>query len=240
MSADGDTQVYWNTGTAPAVAWDMRAVVVVLLAAAFAALVLGSPRSYWRAGASRQVPGPLKQATFAAGCFWGVEAAFSKIDGIVATSVGYCGGHTKNPTYRQISTGTSGHAESVRVTYDPARVSYAELLDVFWSCHDPTIDHEQGPQRSVIFFHDAEQESIARASSHEVRSSGTFKGRIFTEILPACTFYPAEEDHQHYYQKQGITPACHAGMKHVRTRLAAQAAQARQGAARPAPAASRD
>jgi len=209
----------------------MRAVVVVLLAAACAAVVLAPTKLAWRAGVSQRAPGPLKQATFAAGCFWGVEAAFGKIDGVVATSVGYCGGYTKNPTYRQIGTGTSGHAESVRVTYDPGRVSYAELLDVFWSCHDPTIDHEQGPQRSVIFFHDAEQGSIARASAREVQDSGTFKGRIFTEILPACTFYAAEDDHQHYYQKQGITPFCHTGIKRVRTRLASHA---RQGAAQPA------
>ena len=217
----------------------MRTVVVMLLAVACAAVVLGSTQLARRVRTSQHLPGSLKQATFAAGCFWGVEAAFGKIDGVVATSVGYCGGHTKNPTYRQVSTGTSGHAESVQVTYDPARVSYAELLDVFWSCHDPTIDHEQGPQRSIIFFHDAEQESIARASLREVQGSGTLKGRIFTEILPACTFYPAEVDHQHYYQKQGITPACHTGMKRIHTRLAAQAAQARQGAAQPAPAASR-
>ena len=206
----------------------MRAVVVAIAAAVLAVVVLRAGRIEWRSGAREQPPGRLKQATFAAGCFWGVEAAFAKIDGVVATSVGYCGGHTKDPTYRQISTGTTGHAESVRVTYDPAKVSYAELLDVFWSWHDPTIDHDQGPQRSIIFFHDAQQESIARASLREVSNSQVFKGKIVTEILPASPFYPAEEDHQHYYQKQGITPTCRIGAKEVHTHLAARAAQARQ------------
>lgn len=205
----------------------MRAVVVTIVAAVLAMVVLRAGRIEWRAGAREQPPGRLKEATFAAGCFWGVEAAFAKVDGVVATSVGYCGGHTKDPTYRQISTGTTGHAESVRVLYDPAKVSYAELLDLFWSCHDPTIDHGQGPQRSIIFFHDAGQESIAHASLREIIGSKVFKGRIFIEIRPVASFYPAEAGHQHYYQKQGITPVCHVGTKSIHTHLAAQAARAR-------------
>ena len=207
----------------------MKAVIIAIVAAVLAVVVLRAGRVEWRSAAREQPPGRLNQATFAAGCFWGVEAAFAKVDGVVAISVGYCGGQTNNPTYRQVSTGTTGHAESVRVLYDPAKVSYAELLDVFWSCHDPTVDHEQGPQRSIIFFHDAGQESIARASVREVQDSGTFKGQIVTEILPAGVFYPAEEDHQHYYQKQGITPVCHIGTKSIHTRLATRAAQARAG-----------
>ena len=213
-----------------AVVQDMRAVVVVFMAAALAVVALASVRVSQREETTPQLHGPFKQAMFAAGCFWGVEAAFAKVDGVVGTCVGFSGGHTDNPNYRRVSTGNTGHAESVLVTYDPSKVSYAELLDVFWNCHDPTVDHEQGPQRSIIFFRDAEQQSIARASLREVSNLRVFKGKIFTEILPAATFYPAEEDHQHYYQKHAITPVCHMGTKSIHTRLAAQAAQARLSA----------
>lgn len=177
-----------------------------------------------------------QQATFAAGCFWGVEAAFRKIPGVVATQVGYTGGHTKNPTYEDVCSDETGHAEAVLVTYDPSKVSYAELLDAFWSAHDPTTMNRQGPDvgsqyRSAIFFHDPEQEKIAHASLDEVEKSGVFKRKIVTEIVPAETFYPAENYHQQYFEKQGRADSCHVGVANVHTKLAADAAAARKSAA---------
>ncbi|MGD0464805.1 MAG: peptide-methionine (S)-S-oxide reductase MsrA [Tepidisphaeraceae bacterium] len=177
-----------------------------------------------------------EQATFAAGCFWGVEAMFQKVAGVVATQVGYAGGQTARPTYKQVCSGRTGHAEAVRVTYDPARVGYPELLDVFWSCHDPTTVDRQGPDvgsqyRSAIFFHDAEQERLARASVMEVDGSRVFKRKIVTRIEPADEFYPAEDYHQQYFEKQGSAESCHVGVATVHTKLAADAAAKRQAAA---------
>lgn len=167
----------------------------------------------------------LKKATFAAGCFWGVEVAFRRVPGVVGTEVGYSGGHTEKPTYRDVCTDLTGHAEAVEVTYDPAKVSYAELLDAFWSCHDPTTLNSQGPDfgaqyRSVIFYLDAEQEKLARASVKELEESKTFKGKIVTEIVPAATFYPAEKYHQQYFAKAGREATCHTGSVKVHTKLA--------------------
>lgn len=184
-------------------------------------------------------PKQYKQATFAAGCFWGVEAAFRRVKGVVATEVGFSGGHTKDPTYPDVCTDATGHAESVLVTYDPAKVSYAELLDAFWTCHDPTTVNSQGPDfgtqyRSVIFYHDAEQADVARASLKEVQDSGVFHGRIVTEIVPAGPFYKAEEYHQQYFEKQGLPAVCHKGIVKVHTRLAQVAAQRRVATSQPA------
>ena len=150
-----------------------------------------------------------KTATFGAGCFWGVEAAFSTVNGVVSTVVGYMGGTLKNPTYQDVSTGQTGHAEVVQVTYDPSKVSYEHLLDVFWSIHDPTQLNRQGPDigtnyRSVIFYHDPEQGKIARKSKEAMETSGVFRfGKIMTTIVPAPEFYRAEEYHQHYHEKHG-------------------------------------
>jgi len=150
-----------------------------------------------------------KKATFGAGCFWGVEAAFSVVPGVISTDVGYMGGTLKNPTYENVCTGTTGHAEVVQVTYDPKKVSYGQLLDIFWSVHDPTQLNRQGPDigtnyRSVIFFHDAEQGKIARKSKESLEVSGKHGfGRIMTTILPAPEFYRAEEYHQQYHKKHG-------------------------------------
>lgn len=135
----------------------------------------------------------LKEATFAAGCFWGVEAAFRKVDGVVSTEVGYTGGSTDKPTYRQVCTDRTGHAEAVKVTYDPSKVSFAELLDAFWTSHDPTTANRQGPDvgtqyRSAIFFHDADQEKTAKASLAEVDESHVFKRPIVTQIVAAGPF----------------------------------------------------
>jgi len=154
------------------------------------------------------VPG-MKKATFGAGCFWGVEEAFRQVNGVVATAAGYMGGSLKNPTYEQVCTGETGHAEVVQVDYDPAKVSYQQLLDVFWSIHNPTQLNRQGPDigtnyRSVIFFHDNEQAGIARNSKDDVQISGRFGfGKIMTQILPASVFYRAEEYHQQYHKKHG-------------------------------------
>jgi peptide-methionine (S)-S-oxide reductase len=147
-----------------------------------------------------------RRATFAAGCFWGVEAAFREIEGVVRTTVGYTGGHTADPTYEQVCSHATGHAEAVDVWYDPAKVSYNDLLDTFWSIHNPTTRDRQGwdignQYRSAILFHDAEQEELAIASRDE--RQGAWTKPIVTEIASASTFYDAEDYHQRYFEKQG-------------------------------------
>lgn len=158
-----------------------------------------------------------QKATFAAGCFWGVEAAFSKVKGVKSTTVGYLGGHLENPTYQDVCSDKTGHAEAVEITYDLAKVSYNQLLDVSWSIHDPTTLNCQGPDvgsqyRSAIFFHNKEQESAAKESKQKLRQSGKFKNEIVTEITPASTFYRAEEYHQRYLEKRART-SCPATLK---------------------------
>jgi peptide-methionine (S)-S-oxide reductase len=154
---------------------------------------------------NRELEG-LQRATFAAGCFWGIEASFREIDGVVYTTVGYSGGSAVDPTYEQVCTGTTGHAESVEVWFDPAVVSYDELLAPFWAIHDPTSLNRQGwdfgtQYRSAIYFHDAEQERAAIASRDERQKS---VGRpIVTEIAAAGPFYAAEDYHQQYFEKNG-------------------------------------
>jgi peptide-methionine (S)-S-oxide reductase len=154
-------------------------------------------------------------ATFGAGCFWGVEAAFRQIKGVTSTAVGYLGGTLENPTYKDVCTGTTGHAEVVQIEYDPAAVSYEGLLNVFWTNHDPTTLNRQGPDvgiqyRSAIFFHTPEQEATAKASKDALDQSGRFRRPIVTEITPASEFYPAEEYHQQYLEKRGLSH-CHIG-----------------------------
>ena len=155
----------------------------------------------------------MEKATFGAGCFWGVEEAFRKIRGVTSTAVGYSGGTFKNPSYRDVCTGQTGHAEVVQVEYDPAQVSYEELLAVFWANHDPTTMNRQGPDvgsqyRSAIFYHTPQQEAAARASKDKLNSSGMFKRPIVTEITPASEFCMAEEYHQQYVAKRG-GGSCH-------------------------------
>lgn len=152
-------------------------------------------------------------ATFGAGCFWGVEAAYRQIKGVVSTTAGYEGGRTENPTYRDVCSHTTGHAEVVRVEYDPERVSYDTLLSVFWENHDPTQLNRQGPDvgdqyRSVIFYQTPEQQAAALASKERLEQAGTFRKPIVTQIVPAETFYPAEEYHQQYLEKRGLS-TCH-------------------------------
>ncbi|MBZ5722489.1 MAG: peptide-methionine (S)-S-oxide reductase MsrA [Acidobacteriia bacterium] len=155
----------------------------------------------------------MAKATFAAGCFWGVEAIFRALPGVKATRVGYTGGQLANPTYEDVCTDRTGHAEAVEVEYDPAAISYEKLLDVFWENHDPTQVNRQGPDwgsqyRTAIFFHSPEQEAAAKASKETLEKSGRFRKPIATQIVPAVTFYPAEDYHQQYLEKRGLA-SCH-------------------------------
>jgi peptide-methionine (S)-S-oxide reductase len=150
----------------------------------------------------------MEKATFGAGCFWGVEAEFREIPGVIDVIVGFAGGTTANPSYHDVCTGATGHAEVCEVTFDPAVVSYDALLDAFWQMHDPTTRDRQGPDfgsqyRSVIFYHTPEQQAKALASKAALEASGRFKRPIVTEIAPAGPFYRAEEYHQRYLEKQG-------------------------------------
>lgn len=152
-------------------------------------------------------------ATFAAGCFWGVESLFKQVKGVLETTVGYTGGTVSNPTYRQVCTGITGHAEAVQIKYDPKKVSYEELLSLFWRMHDPTTPNRQGPDvgtqyRSAIFYHDEAQRKVAERSKEEFDRSGVYLKKATTQIVPASTFYEAEDYHQDYFEKQG-GGACH-------------------------------
>lgn len=149
----------------------------------------------------------MEKATFGEGCFWSVEAAFRKVPGITSTSVGYMGGHFPNPSYLDVVSRITGHAEVAQVEYEPNQVSYAQLLDVFWNIHDPTSLNRQGPDRgeqyrSVIFFHNAQQEEVAKRAKHKLQMSGKFDKDIVTEIKPAKEYYLATEDHQQYFEKK--------------------------------------
>ena len=150
----------------------------------------------------------LQTATFGAGCFWGVEASFRKVDGVVETAVGYSGGTKENPTYQEVCTDRTGHAEVVRVQFDPSKVTFEELLKIFWDSHDPTTLNRQGPDvgrqyRSAVFYHNEAQREIAESAKEQLGKSGTYQRPVVTEITPASTFYQAEEYHQRYLEKQG-------------------------------------
>jgi peptide-methionine (S)-S-oxide reductase len=173
-------------------------------------------KSTTEAGLDAAAPAPVpadpflhrERATFAAGCFWGVQAAFKQVPGVLATTAGYTGGRHENPTYEDVASGLTGHAEAVEVVYDPSQVTYDRLLEVFWNCHDPTEVNRQGPDvgsqyRSAIFFHNAEQEQMAVATRQQIETSGRCGRPVATEILPATTFYKAEDRHQDYYEKSG-------------------------------------
>jgi len=155
----------------------------------------------------------MQKATFGAGCFWGVEAAFREVKGVTDAACGYMGGSLKDPTYGDVCTDRTGHAEVVQVDYDPALVSYEDLLAVFWKIHNPTTLNQQGPDvgsqyRSAIFYHTPEQQAAALASREKLQASGIFKWPIVTEITPVSEFYRAEEYHQRYFEKTG-RPSCH-------------------------------
>ncbi len=181
---------------------------VVLAMALGGALLVAMP-----AGAKEDGPAPrarrLEKATFAGGCFWCMESPFDKLDGVVSVTVGYTGGRTVKPTYEEVSAGGTGHAESIEIVFDPAKIGYAQLLDVFWRNIDPTTPNRQfcdvGTQyRTAIFYHGAEQKALAEASEKALEDSGRLPRRIVTEIVPAGEFWPAEEYHQHYYKKNPI------------------------------------
>jgi peptide-methionine (S)-S-oxide reductase len=155
----------------------------------------------------------LQVATFGTGCFWCTEAIFLEVNGVKSVVSGYSGGHVKNPTYREVSSGLTGHAECIQLTYDPAVVSYAELLEIFWMTHDPTTLNRQGADvgtqyRSVIFYHNQEQHDEAERYRNKLNASGAFDNPIVTEIAPATVFYKAENYHQDYYNLNGDAPYC--------------------------------
>ena len=156
----------------------------------------------------------LEVATFAAGCFWGVEERFRSLPGVVKTMVGYTGGKAENPSYGQVCTGATGHSEAVQMEFDPKKTSYSKLIDIFWASHNPTTLNRQGPDigtqyRSAIFFHSKAQEKAAQESLAAICKSGRWNGRIVTQIVPAEMFWEAEEYHQEYLLKKG-QPSCHA------------------------------
>jgi peptide-methionine (S)-S-oxide reductase len=161
----------------------------------------------------------MEKATFGAGCFWGVESFFREVPGVTDAVAGYAGGNLDNPTYKQVCTGTTGHAEVVQVTYDPAKVCYDKLLGVFFANHDPTTLNRQGPDtgtqyRSAIFTHSPEQEKAAHAKIEELTKAGRFKRPLVTSVEAFSNFYRAEEYHQRYFEKNGL-PSCHVRMEDV-------------------------
>lgn len=183
--------------------------VLILLAALAAGLTTA------KTAVKREKAGKLNMeiATFAAGCFWGVEERFRTTEGVVDTAVGYTGGHTKNPTYKEVCSDTTGHAEAVQVTFDPKKISYKKLLAIFWDNHNPTQIDRQGPDRgkqyrSAIFYHTPEQQKQAEESKEALQKSGKYSSPIATQIVPATEFYMAEDYHQQYLQKRGSS-FCH-------------------------------
>ncbi|PYQ13576.1 MAG: peptide-methionine (S)-S-oxide reductase [Acidobacteria bacterium] len=182
-----------------------RMVATALAALLVASAASGDPKN----GRDQTMDGEPKIATFAGGCFWCMEPPFDKLEGVISTTSGYTGGHTVNPTYEEVCSGTTGHAEALQVTYDPLRVSYEKLLDVFWHNIDPVARDRQfcdvGEQyRSAIFYHDEGQRRLAEASKKELEKSGKLHASIATQIVPASAFYPAEEYHQDYYKKNPL------------------------------------
>ena len=156
----------------------------------------------------------MSVAIFGAGCFWGVESTFQSLNGVLKTSVGYIGGNKENPTYEEVCYSSTGHAQDVRVEFDPTTITYEELLDNFWNLHDPTTLNRQGPDvgeqyRSAIFFSNVNEEKLAKISREKWNNSGKFSGPIVTEITRATTFWPAEEYHKSYFLKRGITGGFH-------------------------------
>ncbi len=183
----------------------MKVTLIVCMAVAFTLMSARLMDNDARAAENRQ----LEKATFAGGCFWCMEPPFDKLPGVVSVTSGYTGGHKKDPTYEEVSSGTTGHAEAVQIVYDPSKINYEKLLDVFWHNIDPTVRNRQfcdvGPQyRSAIFYHNEEQRKKAEASKKALEASNLLPGPIQTEIVPASEFYKAEEYHQEYYKKNPV------------------------------------
>ena len=160
----------------------------------------------------------IEQATFGAGCFWCVEAIFERLDGVIDVQAGYTGGNIENPTYEDICTGKTGHAEAIQITYNPHVINYDKLLNIFWASHDPTTLNQQGADigtqyRSVIFHHNKEQEQISQKSTQKVANSKMYVNPIVTEIIPLGIFYPAEDYHQNYYRVNPNAPYCQVVIK---------------------------
>jgi peptide-methionine (S)-S-oxide reductase len=175
-------------------------------------LLLGSEGAR-RKGDAMGDSGKNEKATFGGGCFWCIEAVYERVEGVKSVVSGYAGGEVQNPTYEQVSTGTTGHAEVVQVEYDPQKISYAEILDLFWKAHDPTTLNRQGADagtqyRSIILYHDEAQKTAAQNSMKALAASKTYKGRVVTEIKPLTVFYPAEEYHQDYYDRNPYAGYC--------------------------------
>ncbi|HMB95368.1 MAG TPA: peptide-methionine (S)-S-oxide reductase MsrA [Tepidisphaeraceae bacterium] len=175
----------------------------------------GQPTPTKFAIASKTKPARVEIASFSGGCFWAMEALFRETPGVIATRVGFSGGHAIDPSYKQVCTGKTGHAETTEVQFDPDRVSYQHLLELFFENHDPTFNHSGGEAtdqcRSIIFFHSADQQTLAEAELKKTKSSGDYPLPVLTQILPAGDFYPAESYHQQYIEKQGIHFVCPIG-----------------------------
>jgi peptide-methionine (S)-S-oxide reductase len=189
--------------------WSAAAMATIAAVAITAALAVQAAADTSRGAKD----GAMAEATFAAGCFWGVEDAFRNVQGVKDVTSGYTGGHKEDPTYKEVCSDTTGHAEAVLVEYNPQVVTYEDLLEVFWGIHDPTTMNRQGPDvgsqyRSAIFYHNAEQQAAAEASKKKREAESLHKRPIVTEITQATTFYPAEEYHQRYYEKHGMK-GCH-------------------------------
>ena len=180
--------------------------IIILLSMFSVLLMLSAVSARPQDGGQEREKDKLATATFAGGCFWCMEPAFDKLKGVISVLPGYTGGTKKDPTYEEVSSGATGHAESVQIVYDPSKISYSDLLTVFWHNIDPTVKDRQfcdvGNQyRSAIFYHDEEQKRLAEASKRTLEESKRFKGPVYTEIVAASTFYPAEEYHRQYYKK---------------------------------------
>jgi peptide-methionine (S)-S-oxide reductase len=183
--------------------------LLMIACAAMTAMVFFSSKSSAAGSGKPPIASQTAKATFAGGCFWCLEPPYEGLDGIVSVTVGYAGGTKKNPTYEEVSSGSTGHAESIEIVYNPSKISYAKLLDIFWRNIDPTVKDRQfcdvGAQyRSAIFYHDEEQKKLAEQTKGEIEVSKRVQGPIYTEILPAGTFYPAEDYHQKYYKKNPV------------------------------------
>jgi peptide-methionine (S)-S-oxide reductase len=183
--------------------------LLIIACAAMTAMAFFSSKSSAAGSGKPAIASQTAKATFAGGCFWCLEPPYEGLDGVVSVTVGYTGGTKKNPTYEEVSSGSTGHAESIEIVYNPSKISYAKLLDIFWRNIDPTVKDRQfcdvGAQyRSAIFYHDEEQKKLAEQTKRELEVSKRVQGPIYTEILPAGPFYPAEEYHQKYYKKNPV------------------------------------